>query len=187
MTVSAHDVADDLRRRLPGIGVLKLHKLLYYARGWHLVQWGDPLFAEDVVAWANGPVVASLWADEKRGRGRPAPSELSGEAIATIEYVIERYGRSSGRELTDRTHAEDPWRQIAESDDPAVASDPRITDDALRRWFEQDPERLAHVAAVKRLRARRGGSPFAPRELTEEQRTIIDRVRVGEHIDDWHG
>jgi hypothetical protein len=87
--------------------------------------------------------------------------------------------------LIDKTHAEDPWREIAESDDPSVAADPRITDEALRRWFEKDPERVAHVAGVARLRARRDIDPFGPRPLTEEQLTIIDRLRRGERVDHW--
>lgn len=185
MTTSAHDVADEVRKRLPGVGVLKLHKLLYYAQGWHLVQWGEPLFGEAIEAWANGPVVASLWADEKHNRGRPAPSELSGEVIATIEYVIERYGHLSGKELIDQTHAEAPWREVAESDDPSIAADPRITDDALRCWFEQDPERVAHVAAVERLRARRDIYSFEPRSMTQGEKAAVERALRGERVVQW--
>ena len=37
MSVSAHDVAAELRRRFNyDPGVVKIHKLLYYAQNWHL-------------------------------------------------------------------------------------------------------------------------------------------------------
>lgn len=62
---SAHDVAIELRRRLPGLGVKKLHKLLYYCQGHHLATFGRPLFNETISAWDMGPVVGALWFAEK--------------------------------------------------------------------------------------------------------------------------
>jgi len=187
MTTSAHDIGGELRRRLPGIGVVKLHKLLYYAQGWHLVQYGEPLFKETIQAWANGPVVASLWADEKHGRSRPALRPLSGEVLATVEYVVARYGRLTGAELIRKTHHEDPWRAVSESDDPALAGDPRITDDALHQWFERDEERVAYVAEVERLRARTDIYSFEPRPLTPEHHAAIDRALRGERVNHRRG
>ena len=55
----AATVAAALRARLtPAPGDVKLHKLLYYAQGWHLARTGRPLFPEAVEAWTDGPVVA---------------------------------------------------------------------------------------------------------------------------------
>jgi hypothetical protein len=65
MTVSAHDVAAELRDRLPGLGAKKLHKLLYYCQGHHLATFGEPLFGENIGAWDMGPVVEPLWRDER--------------------------------------------------------------------------------------------------------------------------
>lgn len=39
-TVSAYEIAAELRKRLPGIGTKKLHKLLYYCQGHHLSTFG---------------------------------------------------------------------------------------------------------------------------------------------------
>jgi uncharacterized phage-associated protein len=44
MAVSARDVAAALRERLPALGKVKLHKLLYYCQGHHLATFGVPLF-----------------------------------------------------------------------------------------------------------------------------------------------
>lgn len=187
MTASAHDIARELRNRLPHIGVVKMHKLLYYAQGHHLVMFGTRLFEQPIEAWANGPVVAALWADEKHGRGRPPADEVPGEALETIEYVVGRYGHLTGRQLIDKTHAEDPWRSVSESDDPALAGDPRITDDVLRKWFEQDPEHLAYKAEAERLRARRDVFTLEPRPLTPAEHAAIDRVRRGERVNHWRG
>ena len=51
----AADVAAELRRRLPGIGAKKLHKLLYYCQGHHLADIRHPLFIESIAAWDMGP------------------------------------------------------------------------------------------------------------------------------------
>jgi Protein of unknown function (DUF4065) len=63
--LSAHDVARELRQRLPYAGDVKIHKLAYYCQGWHVAWTGEPMFREAVEAWTNGPVVAhgsQLWA-----------------------------------------------------------------------------------------------------------------------------
>jgi uncharacterized phage-associated protein len=121
-TPSAHDIAAVLRLRLPGIGVLKLHKLLYYCQGHHLAATGEPLFGEDVVAWDNGPVVASLWSDERQGLVPPPPRLDLGEAeLNTIEYVLSRYGNSTSNDLINMTHNESPW-QLADASRPPGGS-----------------------------------------------------------------
>jgi uncharacterized phage-associated protein len=82
MTVSAHDVAAALRERLPGLGVKKLHKLLYYCQGHHLAVFEEPLFRETISAWDMGPVVGTLWKQERLGQ-TPAAQAALGEASST--------------------------------------------------------------------------------------------------------
>lgn len=71
VTRSAHDVAAEIRRRMPDVGAVKLHKLLYYCQGHHLTQVGRPLLAESLSAWDTGPVVGRLWHEEKVTAARP--------------------------------------------------------------------------------------------------------------------
>lgn len=40
---------------------MRLHKLLYYAQGWHLAVFGEPLFAGRIEAWKHGPVVREVY------------------------------------------------------------------------------------------------------------------------------
>jgi uncharacterized phage-associated protein len=182
MPVSAHDVADELRRRLPGVGVVKLHKLLYYGQGWHLTWFGRPLFRERIHAWANGPVVRELWVDEKHERGRPRPRPVDGDLLETIDYVVDRYGRFSGKELIRFTHNEDPWRDVSESDDPSVVASPEISHEAMRRWFERDDERVAHVAEVDRLRRRRDVYSLDPLPVTAGMEAAVARAVEGRRV-----
>lgn len=108
-TASAHQVAAELRRRLPGLGVKKLHKLLYYCQGHHLAAFGVPLFTESVSAWDMGPVVGALWYQEKEHATVPSSASLDEGSLNTVGYVVSRYGKLSGSDLERLTHNEDPW------------------------------------------------------------------------------
>jgi uncharacterized phage-associated protein len=182
MTLSAHDVAHELRRRLGDIGTTKLHKLLYYAQGWHIARTGQPMFRETVNAWVNGPVVAELWADEKHGRGRPAVEALDASSLATVDYVVHRYGDLSAADLIKLTHEEDPWRELSESEDPAAGNSPEITHDALARWFRDDDHYVAYEREVKRLRQRVDVHAFAPIERTLDVDAAVARAVGGTRV-----
>lgn len=183
MSISAHDVAAELRQRFGyDPGAIKIHKLLYYVQGWHLAWVGEPLFRERIEAWLNGPVVANLWHDEKKDRPRPDSSPLVGAQLATIDYVVERYGKCTARELIRLTHDEDPWRDASEADANGWGlGNPEIDHAALLRWFERDDEYRARTAEAERLRGS-GGDAFAPLEITEELEAAIARAVAGERV-----
>ena len=106
---SAHSIAAELRRRVPGVGVKKLHKLLYYCQGHHLAAFGRPLFKESISAWDMGPVVGKLWYAERDGAIIPDVPINDEAMLNTIGYVITRYGNLSASDLERLSHAEDPW------------------------------------------------------------------------------
>jgi uncharacterized phage-associated protein len=134
MAVSAHDLARELREQLPGVGVKKLHKLLYLSQGHHLAWFGQPLFNESLHAYDMGPVVDRLWRDEKAGRS-VLPIELDEAAVNTILYVVSRYGALTGSDLEILSHGQKPW-QIA--DEARHAGDSAIIEPAvMRSYFEQ--------------------------------------------------
>ena len=182
MPVSAHDVAAELRRRLPHTSDVAIHKLLYYAQGWHLVATGAPLFPEVLEAWANGPAVAALWAEAQRGRWRPPPKPLGDAAVATVDYVVARYGDLTGTELIRRTHVEDPWRDVSERDDLRLGPTPEITPASLLTWFTQDDDLVARRDELERLRAHRDVYRFGPLPLTVEVRAAVARAHAGERV-----
>ncbi len=160
--VSAHDVATELRRALPGLPVKKLHKLLYYCQGHHLAHFGEALFTEPVMAWDMGPVVANLWKTEKEGRTAPDTRSLDNGQLNTVAYVVSRYGQLTGHDLELLSHAETPWREADGSRQPGRSV--RIKQDTIRVFFradggpdpdlpwpsEQDIARLADGADTRR-------------------------------------
>jgi uncharacterized phage-associated protein len=135
MSVSARDVAAALRARVPGLGTVKLHKLLYYCQGHHLATFDEPLFPDTISAWDMGPVVGTLWKAEKDGP--PAvTAALDEAALNTIGYVVSRYGGLTGKDLEHLTHGEAPWR-AADRARPPGGSVP-IRTDVIRDYFRTD-------------------------------------------------
>ncbi len=170
MSVSAHDVARELRARLPeGTGRAKVQKLLYYCQGWHLAHYGEPMFDERIEAWKEGPVVARLWADEEHARSTPRPQDVGASHLDVLEYVLERYGSETGAQLIDRTHAEAPWKSIADSAGWAPAKpSATIEHEALRASFAADlaGDRV-HQVVIRH--------PMPPSDLVRDQVAALQR------------
>ncbi|MCK9921238.1 DUF4065 domain-containing protein [Frankia sp. AgPm24] len=172
MTVSAHDVATVLRARLPGVGVKKLHKLLYYCQGHHLATFGRPLFSEPISAWDMGPVVGELWRVEKYGDEPPQHVDVDEAGLNTIGYVLSRYGTLTGWDLEVLSHGEPPW-QVANQQRRPRESAP-ISLDLMREYFttagaptDDDDEPVLDSSAVARW-----------------LQGAAERRRAPEHVDD---
>jgi uncharacterized phage-associated protein len=72
---------------------------LYYCQGHQLATFGEPLFQEAISAWDMGPVVGTLWHDEKHHGIDGEVTPLSEAELNTIGYVVSRYGRFTGTDL----------------------------------------------------------------------------------------
>lgn len=139
-TYSVHEVAAEIRKRLPGVPVKKLHKLLYYCQAHHVATFDSPMYCETISAWDMGPVVGELWWREKQGdlQNRPATKPLTEAELNTIGYVLSRYGNLSGTDLERLTHSESPWVN-ADAERRALGRPTgRITLEAMRSFFCQE-------------------------------------------------
>lgn len=133
--VSAHDIAAVLRERIPELGAKRLHKLLYYCQGHHLATFEQPLFAETIVAFDMGPVVAALW--EQEHKAEIPPRRQLGEAeLNTIGYVLSKYGNLTGTELEHLTHMETPWILANANRKPRQSS--VIRNDWIKGYFQTE-------------------------------------------------
>ena len=164
MTVSAHEVAAELRNRLPGLGIKKQHKLLYYCQGHHLATFGEPLFSETLSAWDMGPVVGALWHQEKVGDVPEPTTSLTEAQRNTIGYVASRYGALSGSDLERLTHSEPPWQQANAGRTSGTSAQMPLA--VIREYFASadDDESWRYVA-----------QPF--REMAEQRTARTDARR----------
>jgi uncharacterized phage-associated protein len=111
---SVHDLAAYILHKTGKITAIKLQKLLYYSQAWSLV-WDDrPIFAARIEAWANGPVIPSIF---RLHQGSYYVSTWpSGDKNAlrlqereTVNAVLGKYGHKSSQWLSELTHREKPW------------------------------------------------------------------------------
>jgi uncharacterized phage-associated protein len=98
------------------ISNLKMQKLLYYAQGFHLVFYNEPLFPEKIMAWQYGPVVEEIYNEyqEYRDGAIPTPRRINAkvfdnEKIDFLKEIYQVYGQFSALRLMQLTHSESPW------------------------------------------------------------------------------
>lgn len=119
---------------------MKLQKLLYYSQGWSLIWDEEPLFDDAIQAWANGPVVYSVF-DNHRGRFRVDEwrygdvNALTEAQMETVQTVVGFYGKYSGQELSELTHDEAPWLEAREGLSPGQRSQRALSLDTMQDFF----------------------------------------------------
>lgn len=95
---------------------LKLQKLTYYAQGFHLALYDEPLFPERIEAWAHGPVIPDLYHALKQFGS--APVQMDGDfdinkytpkVRELLDEVYSVYGQFSAVRLRNISHQEPPW------------------------------------------------------------------------------
>jgi uncharacterized phage-associated protein len=169
--VSAHDVARIMHELLDHPSPLRVHKLCYYAQGFHLGRTDTLLFADDIQAWVDGPVVPAL--------DRTPPkhaTELTDDERSSVEAAIDRYGRLDDRQLVRRTHNESPWLAASERDPDARGRYP-ITETDLRRFFGADrPGPSARRRAAMPSGFYETAHSLRTIDLTADQRAALDRA-----------
>ncbi|EOV0884366.1 Panacea domain-containing protein [Pseudomonas aeruginosa] len=118
---------------------LKLQKLVYYAQGFHLAVYDEPLFTDSIEAWTHGPVVPNVYHHYKQfGSGSiPAPIDFNLEAfspeqVELLNEVQQIYGQYSAWRLREMTHEEAPWRNNYQ----ARAMSREIPADDMRQFFK---------------------------------------------------
>ena len=131
---------------------MKIQKLVYYAHGYYLAIFDEPLIEEAVEAWQYGPVIRSLYRVlkgyghapirkfvEPRAWRRAAlvsvPFGKEGEnERAVISKVWEAYKGLSGLQLSALTHApQTPWALVRDQKGPIYQGiDNRILKDYFK-------------------------------------------------------
>ena len=108
---------------------LKIQKLLYYAQGWHMANYGLLLFNEPIEAWRHGPVVRSIYnalsgsGDRQifnkisvvydQGYGQPDIPEEDVQTRDFLEEFWKVYGPLHAFALTNATHDPGtPWDTV---------------------------------------------------------------------------
>ena len=122
----------------------KLQKLLYYAQGHHLAEFGDPLFKDDLIAWEQGPVVPSSHHHLKTylqgnqdvvglsvvERDPTHPKHITEPVDCFLKRVMTYYNKYSPWGLRTMIQEEGPWLHTQNGD--------IISLDAFKQFFGQE-------------------------------------------------
>ena len=139
---TAIDTAKYLVEKYGAMSAMKLHKLAYYCQAWHMVWFDRELFPEDFQAWANGPVIRSLYAVHRKQFLVDAGSfalgnsaSLSEEQKAAIDKVMSFYGDKNAQWLSDLTHREAPWLTARGNLPPGAPSEAVIDKASIHEYY----------------------------------------------------
>jgi len=139
--LSCHDVAKyflSLTDEDAGdlISNLKLQKLVYYAQGFHLALYGEPLFKERIEAWTHGPVAPELYHTYKDlgANAIPRPTDMDFSIYdertrELLDEVHQVHGQFSAWKLRNMTHDEPPWKI-------AISNGGVITPSSMQEFFK---------------------------------------------------
>lgn len=138
----AVDVARYIITRANEMTAMKLQKLVYYSQAWSLVWDEEPLFEENIEAWANGPVVKALY-EYHRGQFKVNENTfLDGDINAlnlnqkdSINKVLDELEDKSGQWLSELTHMESPWKDARGNLKPTERSNKVIDISAIHEYY----------------------------------------------------
>jgi uncharacterized phage-associated protein len=121
---------------------MRLQKLLYYAQGWSLALRQRPLFADQIQAWAHGPVVPDVYRRLRdKSDGFISPDDLadepslSGDDAKFVREVWETYKDYSATRLRKMTHEEPPWLEARKGLKAEDASKKPISRSQMEQYF----------------------------------------------------
>lgn len=115
--ITEFDVARYILEKQGEMSAMKLQKLIYYSQAWSMVWDERTLFESDFEAWANGPVLPSVY-EIHRGKflvdvslfKMGDASNLDDDASDTVDQVLKVYGSKTAQWLSNLTHDESPWK-----------------------------------------------------------------------------
>ena len=134
------DVAQYILHKQGTMTTMKLQKLVYYCQAWALVWDTKPLFAEQIQAWASGPVVPELY-NVHRGKFEidslsvGNKDKLEKYERETIDSVLSYYGGKEAQWLSDLSHLEKPWKQARKGKKPGENSTKEISHAAMMEYY----------------------------------------------------
>lgn len=136
------DTAKYITERSGEMSAMKLQKLMFYAQAWNIVWQERELFPDEFEAWANGPVLPSLY-QVHRGMFSVTSDlfhdgdsrRLSHVERANIDKILGFYGEQTAQWLSNLTHQERPWLEARGNLPPGANSNDIIRKSAMHEYY----------------------------------------------------
>ena len=140
---------------------MKLQKLIYFAHGWHIAIYGEPLINEEMQAWDYGPVVSSVYHEFKNYGSTPIDKYATDFDLHTLEIITPRiplddkrtialidkvgdvYEKYNGIQLSNLTHEPtSAWSIVRKSAGNAGMRSVGIPNSAIKTEFDAKKAKL---------------------------------------------
>lgn len=102
-------------------GNMKLQKLLVFADFVNIVEYGEPLFSDDVLAFQNGCVVEKVrirYKEDYQGfidDSKKFEPDFSDSEYASLNLTLNVFGQATAKELSSINHTFSFWRTAFEN------------------------------------------------------------------------
>lgn len=139
---------------------MKLQKMVYFAHGYHLAKYGEPLITEKFEAWKFGPVVQDIYHTYKL-YGSELITDLyfleepikegwtkglSASANDAIDYTWTVTKDLSANQLSRWSHLDgSPWAKVYNPKNSSTV----ISDDSIRTYFQNILAENSHDGSDK--------------------------------------
>jgi uncharacterized phage-associated protein len=142
---------------------MQVLKILYFAHGWFLAAYGEPLIAQPFEAWEYGPVIRVVRESLRQYGKGPIKNRIEAFDVSTgeiyefpsclykghrefIRNIFSAYCRHDGWTLSEITHEKDsPWDKIWNSKLPIGRLSLRIDNREIQSYFENMPQRFGAI------------------------------------------
>lgn len=179
MPANVDDVAAAVLARTGRVTTMQLQKLLYYCQAWHLARFDEPLFASEIQAWRDGPVVRRIFTQHQHLFHIDAwpggnVHDLGAKARGVVAWVTDRYGDLTSDELSDLTHIETPWLLARHGELPEATTRWPISHDDMRNYYarqQMTPNAAAHDAIAS--------AELEGHNVDDNLREIVEEVARG--------
>jgi uncharacterized phage-associated protein len=119
---------------------MSLEKLIYYAQSFHLALTDRELFPEHIAAWRHGPVVQPVWERYRKFEASPIIPEGAGKRVDTsladfLREIVIFFGNYTAIQLSNATHAEEPWQKARQGLSKTENSNVVIPKDQLKSYY----------------------------------------------------
>lgn len=135
------------------VTLISVLKMIYYAHGWYLSCFREPLVKQPFEAWKYGPVVRVVWESFKGSGKKPITTRAQRFDVVTNSYlkiddpisdedalflrkVFEAYAHIDSFDLSSMTHIPgSPWDEVWNAPGAAINLGMKIPNDEIRKWF----------------------------------------------------
>lgn len=128
---------------------MQLQKMLYFAQGYFLAKYDEPLIQEEFQAWKFGPVVPRIYDIYKLFGSYPITNtpdylsfglndivDLDEKANEAVDYTWKATSHLSATQLSNWTHQEgSPWQKAYNPIDMGISIDKKLIKDYFKKFL----------------------------------------------------